>query len=117
MSADVPDVYHAIVVIDPHNQSILVSRDVEHHPPIPEDARGPKVTLDFGGRRPVRLQRMPVPSEQRLGGVGLVRVVSPESLERGQGDDSHEVNNSPILGLMQADRCRKTFGGTLPGVA
>src|SRR5450759_1675532 len=45
VGADEADVHHAIGVVDPHHQPVLVARDVEHRPSVPEDAGA-----DFGPR-------------------------------------------------------------------
>src|SRR5437588_18312 len=105
------DVDHPISVVDPYHQPILVPCDVEHHPVIPEDTRIPKVGLDGGRRRPIRLQRVSVPGQDRFLRVRVTRLRLPERLERGKSDDPH----SPILVPNWDSHKRTLKGGYNPG--
>ncbi|CAH1385919.1 hypothetical protein NTGM5_170028 [Candidatus Nitrotoga sp. M5] len=45
VGANKVDVYDSIGVVDPNDKSILVSRNIKHHPAIFEDTRVPEVLL------------------------------------------------------------------------
>jgi hypothetical protein len=45
MRTDEPDVDHSVWVIDPDNDAILVSGDIEDDTTVPENAGAPKVAL------------------------------------------------------------------------
>ena len=48
MGADKSDVYDSVGVVDPHDKSILVSRNIEHHTTIFKDADIPEALLYLG---------------------------------------------------------------------
>jgi len=45
MGADKADIHHFVGVVDPHDKSILVSRDIEHHTAISKDAGIPEMSI------------------------------------------------------------------------
>ena len=62
MSADESNVDYAIGVVYPHDQSILIARNIENYTPIFEYAGIPEVLLYLGRWAPIGMQGMTVPS-------------------------------------------------------
>jgi hypothetical protein len=52
MGADEADINHAVRIVDPHDKTILVPRDVEHSATVSQNAGRPDIPLDVGRARP-----------------------------------------------------------------
>jgi hypothetical protein len=53
MGADEPDVDHAISVVDPHDQTVLVTCNIKNHTSVFEDAGISEILLNVRRRAPV----------------------------------------------------------------
>jgi len=71
---DESNIDDAVLVVDSHDQPILVPANVEDDPVAGNKTRVGIVILDILGCLPVGLERLVVPGFQRLTGVGVVWV-------------------------------------------
>ena len=85
--ADEADVDHPLRVVDPDDQPVLVASQVEHHPPVFQDAGRAELGLYRGRRGPVGLQHVAIPGQGRLLRVLVRRAVGPERLQAGVGPE------------------------------
>ena len=99
MGANKAHVYNPVGVVDPHDKTILVPRNIEHHSAIFKDAGIPEILLYIARRTPIGMQGMAVPGQCWLFGILIFRVCFPEDFQRRQCDDSHASNGSPKMGL------------------
>ena len=96
------NVHHAIGIAHPDYQPILIASDVEYDSTVFDNAGVLEILFGCGRGCPIGLQRMPIPGKSRLHGINISGIAFPEYLQRGQRDDSHSANDSPVPGLMQA---------------
>ena len=89
MGANKADVDNPVGIVDPHDESVLVPRDIENHSAVFKYAGIPEVILYFGRWTPVGMQGMTVPGQCWLLGILVFRVLFPEGFQRRQCDDSH----------------------------
>lgn len=61
-------------VVDGCDQPVFVASDIKDNASILQNARRPEVCLDVSRRLPIGLQRMAMPGEERLFGVGIFSV-------------------------------------------
>src|SRR5229473_416531 len=84
--SDESDIDHAVRIVDPHNQSIVVALNIEHHATALKDACAPVLLLHLCWSVPIFLLDFAIPSLQRLFGL---RKLLPEDAQGPFGDDSH----------------------------
>src|ERR1700738_3585745 len=70
MGADEPDIDHAIRIVDPHDDTILVTGDVEDRTAVFENAGAADISLDVRGLCPIGLLHLAKPRHHRLAGNG-----------------------------------------------
>ena len=81
MRSDEPDINHAIRIVDPNDQPILVAGNVEDHPTITQDAGGAEIPFYFARCLPLRQKHIPVPGKRGLTSIGM-RGLSDQKLRR-----------------------------------
>src|SRR5437773_909410 len=86
MCAHKTDVDHSVWIVDLHYKPVVVALNVEHNTVIANDACAAVLRLDLSWSIPVFLLHLPVPSQERLLGIG---VTLPELSERLLGNDPH----------------------------
>src|SRR5258706_1710004 len=64
----------AIGEVDPHNDSILVSRDVEDHSTVLQDTGAADISFHVCGRSPVCPKNLLIPRQNRLASVAELGV-------------------------------------------
>ena len=84
-----PNIHHAIGVVDPNDDSVFVSRDVEHGPAVLQNTHRPDVPLHVGWRFPIRGSDLPYPGHYGIMGVSIAGASPQKGLERAHRDDSH----------------------------
>lgn len=72
MGAHEADVNQAVGVVDPHDQAIFISSDVETNAVVGKEAGVAIIRFDLGGRFPIRALRELEPRFEGLLGVGMV---------------------------------------------
>src|ERR1700738_2594647 len=70
MGADEPDIDHAIRIVDPHDDTILVTGDVEDRTAVFENAGAADISLDVRGLCPIGLLHLAKPRHHRLPAAG-----------------------------------------------
>jgi hypothetical protein len=91
MGADEPDIDNPIRIVDPNNDAILVTGDIEDSAAVLENADSADIPLDVRRPRPVGLPDLPLPSHCRLTCISNAGATIEKSLDRAQC-------NSPIMG-------------------
>ena len=87
---DEPHVDDSIRVIDPNNNSILVTRDIEDSSAILEDAGAPNVSLDVCRCRPIRASDLSEPCHYRFTRVDTGGSPIQKRFEGAERDHSHK---------------------------
>jgi hypothetical protein len=89
MGADEPGVDYTIRIVDPHDDPILVTGNIEHYPTVPQNAGRPNVSLHVCGAGPVGYFDLPNPGHQRIMRIAITLASRKKRLERADGDDPH----------------------------
>jgi hypothetical protein len=87
VSANEPDVDHAVWVVNPGDKPVSVASDVEDNSAIPKDTCRVEIGFHLCGGLPSGVLDLLVPGQKGLLGI---RVASPEGLEGGEGDQPHK---------------------------
>src|SRR5208282_1117390 len=82
---------NAIGIVDPHHDSVLVTRDVEHRSTVLQDTCVADIALNVCRSCPVELTHLLIPRESRLASVRVLWVAIEEPLKGSQSDDAHSV--------------------------
>lgn len=114
MGADKSDLYHATRVIDPHNQTVLVAGQIEHHPLVLEGAGIAEGRLDIGGTRPVGTACGSIPGKARFSSAPVGGCTVPECFRGRKGNDPHGrcsiVPNRDLSERMRTDASPSALG-------
>src|ERR1700730_3750282 len=89
MGADEPDIDHAIRIVDPHDDTILVTGDVEDRTAVFENAGAADISLDVRGLCPIGLLHLAKPRHHRLAGIGDARAKVEKGLDRAERYHPH----------------------------
>ena len=61
--ADEADINHPVIVVDPDDEAVFVTADIERHPTVAQNAGIAVIALHVRGTGPVRPGNMTVPSQ------------------------------------------------------
>ena len=84
MRSDEPYVDHAIRVVDPRDQPILVAGDIEDRSTVAQDTGCAEIPFNVAGRTPIRPERMSIPGKRRLPSIGIRGLSAPAVAWKGQ---------------------------------
>ena len=93
MGADKPDVDHAIGIIDPHYDPVLVARDIEDRATVFENTGAADISLYVRRFCPIRLSHLPKPGHNRFIGVSHAFAALEKSLDSAECYHPHDANS------------------------
>ena len=91
MRTDEPDVNDAIGIVNPDNDPVFISCDIEYRPPIPQNAGVADIPFEVSRPGPVRSQNLAIPRHQRFARIFDVGALIKIFVNRTDRDDPHSV--------------------------